>query len=341
MQKISIQSNKKSDIIIGEKMANISQYFPTDKVIIITDINLDKHYAETFPNFPKIVISTGESIKTLKTVEEITSQLIDLELDRHSFILGIGGGIVCDITGFVASIYMRGLDFGFISTSLLSQVDASVGGKNGVNFNSYKNLIGNFNQPKFVLCELDMLKTLPKKEIRNGMGEIIKHALIADSEMFDFISSNYQNILNLDLNIIEKLISDNVKIKASVVEKDEQEQGERKKLNFGHTLAHAIEKHSDLSHGEAVAVGIIFASKISLAKKYITEKELNSIVELLKKLNLPTELDVDKAKIADAMLKDKKRNNKEISFILLDGIGNAKIENITINQIEKYLYDLC
>ncbi len=341
MQNLTIIGNNKSEILIGEKLENIYNYLPKRHKVIITDTNLDRHYADIFPNYSKIIISTGESIKTLKTVNEIIQQLIDLEVDRHSFILGIGGGIVCDITGFVASIYMRGVDFAFVSTSLLSQVDASVGGKNGVNFDSYKNIIGNFNQPKFVLCEIDMLKTLPKKEIHNGMGEIVKHALIADSGMFDFINLNYQKILNLDPELIEKLVFDNVRIKASVVEKDEKEQGERKKLNFGHTLAHAIEKHSDLSHGEAVAIGIVFASKISLVKQYITQKEFNSIVQLIQKLDLPTKLDIGKEKILDAMLKDKKRDGKDIAFVLLDKIGKAKIENIAINEIEKYLYDLC
>ena len=182
MQKITIKGKTKSEILIGESFVNTSRYLPKKNVIIITDDNLHKHYSNDFPDFPVIKIGTGEQIKTLQTIEHIISQLIDLQADRKTFLLGIGGGIVCDITGFVASIYMRGINFGFVSTSLLSQVDASVGGKNGINFNSYKNLIGNINQPKFVICDIEMLYTLPKKEIKNGIAEIIKHSIIANKK---------------------------------------------------------------------------------------------------------------------------------------------------------------
>jgi len=333
---------KNSQIIFNDFEKSLKEVLPKNKkIIVVTDKNVNELYGKTFSNFFVIEIGLGEGIKTLQTIEFIIDKLIELEADRHSFLLGIGGGIVCDITGFAASIFMRGIDFGFVSTTLLSQVDASIGGKNGVNFSSYKNIIGNFNQPNFVVCDTKMLNTLPKKEIKCGLGEIIKHALISDAEMFDFISENYENILDLDDTILPKLIFDNINIKAKIVEKDEKEQGERKKLNFGHSLAHAIEKHSDLSHGEAVAVGIIFASKISLQKGYISDIEYDKIKEVLLKYDLPIELNIEKEKIFNAIKKDKKRNSDNISFVLLEKIGKAKIENISLNDLKQYLDDLC
>ena len=174
-----------SNIYIGESLQNVEEYLPKGKTIIITDENVKNHYLSDFPDCPVITISTGESIKTLATVESIYRQLINLDVDRQTFILAIGGGIVCDIAGFVASTFQRGLRFGFVSTSLLSQVDASVGGKNGVNFDSYKNMVGVFMQPEFVICDIKLLNTLPKEEVANGFAEIVKHALIEDYSMFE------------------------------------------------------------------------------------------------------------------------------------------------------------
>ena len=333
MQKISINGKTKSEILIGEKLSNITKYLPNYNVVIITDDNLSKFYADKFPNFPVIKIGTGEKIKTLQTIEFIIDKLIEFEADRHSFLLGIGGGIVCDITGFVASIYMRGIDFGFVSTSLLSQVDASVGGKNGVNFDSYKNIIGNFNQPKFVICDTKMLNTLPEKEIRNGMGEVAKHSIIADSKMFDFIDNNIDKILNLENNVITELIYKSVIIKSDIVNNDETEQGERKKLNFGHTLGHAIEKHSDLSHGEAISIGMVFSAQLSHKKGFITQTDVDKIKNLLSKLALPISTNIDVKKLAEAITKDKKRNSKTIDFVLIKKIGEAFIETININEL--------
>jgi len=330
-----IKANINSKIIIDQRFSNINKYLTHKNTIIITDENLYNIYSNKFPeNIPTIIIGTGESVKTLTTVEYIINKLIDFNVDRHTFLLGVGGGIVCDITGFVASVYMRGIYFGFVSTSLLSQIDASVGGKNGVNFNSYKNIIGSFNQPKFVICDTQMLKTLPQKEINNGMGEMLKHALIADAGMFNDINLNFDKILKLDNDILPNLIFNNIKIKIRIVEKDENEQNERKKLNFGHTLAHAIEKHSNLSHGEAVAVGIVFASYLSFKKGYINKHNFNEIINTIKKLGLPTSTNINKQKLAEAITKDKKRNNNNIDLILLKNIGNAIIETYSIEQIK-------
>ncbi|MBF0234970.1 MAG: 3-dehydroquinate synthase, partial [Desulfamplus sp.] len=254
-----------SEIHVGESIKNVVNYLPKGKkTVIITDENVKNYYEQDFPQgCPVITISTGEKIKTLATVEMIFRELIAFGADRSTFILGIGGGIVCDITGFAASIYMRGVEFGFVSTTLLSQVDASVGGKNGVNFDSYKNMVGVFCQPRFVVCDTSLLATLPPDEISNGFAEIVKHALIADAPMLDYIEANIDKALALDREVISKLVEDSVRLKASVVQKDEKEAGERKKLNFGHTLGHALEKLNSIGHGRAVSIGMVAAASFS------------------------------------------------------------------------------
>ena len=233
-----------STIKVGECLENVRNYIPVEKVVIITDSNVRGYYQKDFPPCEVIEIGIGEKIKTLDTVNNIYEKLLLLEADRSCFILGIGGGIVCDIAGFVASTYLRGVRFGFVSTTLLSQVDASVGGKNGVNFQGYKNMVGVFNQPEFVICDMKLLKTLPEKEVLCGLSEIVKHGAIADAELFSYLEKNHEKALGLDTKVIERLVYDSVVLKSTVVNKDEKESGERRKLNFGHTLGHAIENET-------------------------------------------------------------------------------------------------
>ena len=181
---ITLNLKNKSQILLGETLENLKNYLPIEKSIIITDSNINDIYSKSFPKIPKIIIGQGEKIKNLQTIEYVCREMIKLNADRHSFLIGIGGGIVCDLTGFVASIYMRGIDFAFVSSTLLSQTDASVGGKNGVNFDIFKNMLGCFKQPKFVICDINMLDTLPQEEFVNGFAEIIKSAIIKDKDFF-------------------------------------------------------------------------------------------------------------------------------------------------------------
>jgi len=337
MNKIAEDLKSEFNIYIDEKIQNTSKYLPEKNVIIITDDNVNNIYSEKFPSFPVIVIVNGEQSKSMQTVEGIVSQLIELQADRNTFLLGIGGGVVCDITGFVASIFMRAVSFGFVSTSLLSQVDASIGGKNGVNFNQYKNILGTFNQPEFVICDTQMLKTLPQKEIKNGLGEIIKHAIISGEQMFDFIENNINAITNLEDSIISKLISESVSVKAKIVIQDEKEQNERKKLNLGHTLAHAIEKHSGILHGEAVSIGIVFSAYLSVQKNLLSKETYEKIKTLLIKAGLPVYTDISRKKLADAITKDKKKNSDFIDFVYIEKIGNTKVVKTKISEIQDYI----
>ena len=231
-----------SQILVGESIDNLPRYIDPTRTIIVTDNTVAEHYRRQLPDCPIISIGQGEKIKTLETVAAILQQLVDIEADRSTFLLGVGGGIVCDITGFVASTFMRGIRFGFVSTTLLSQVDASVGGKNGVNFGGYKNMVGVFNQPEFVICDLALLNTLPVREVLCGFAEIIKHGAIADARMLSIIENRRDAALALDASIIADLVYRSVEIKAGVVTRDEREHGERRKLNYGHTFGHALGK---------------------------------------------------------------------------------------------------
>jgi 3-dehydroquinate synthase len=341
VKRIEIQGETgRSTIAVGESLGNLETYVHGTKTIIITDENVKKLYENDFPQWDTITIGTGEKIKTLETIEYIYDKLLEMETDRSCFLVGIGGGIVCDITGFAASTFMRGLNFGFVSTSLLSQVDASIGGKNGVNFHGYKNMIGIFNQPEFVICDTTMLKTLPHNELLSGFAEIVKHAAIGSTEMFSFLGKDFNKALALDTDTLERLVYDSVTIKAEVVRKDEKEKGARRKLNFGHTLGHALEKTYGISHGEAVSIGMVFAANLSVKRKKLSSRDAERLRLLLDHIGLPTGIPVDKESIFDAMKKDKKREGEGIHFVLLNALGEAVIEEISMKELEEAIDDM-
>jgi 3-dehydroquinate synthase len=329
-----------SNILIGESLQNLQRYVGPQQVVIITDTNVRRIYGKDFPPYEIIEMGMGEKIKTLDTVKAIYGKLLALEVDRSSFIVAIGGGMVCDITGFVASTYMRGVRFGFVSSTLVSQVDASVGGKNGVNFEGYKNMVGVFNQPEFVICDMNLLKTLPEREILCGLAETVKHAAIGDVDLFSYLEENHKRALQLDAEVIEKVVYDSVLIKSSIVEKDEKEKGERRKLNFGHTFGHAVEKTTGAPHGEAVSAGMVVASVLSEKRGYLDTEEMERIAALLKKFKLPTRVQVDKKRLLDAVRKDKKREGEEINFVLLQGIGKAVVEKISVKELENLVSEV-
>jgi len=340
MKSIHIE-NQNSTILIGESYQNCKKYLPEKKCFLICDENIYQHYSDFIHQFDYIVMGCGEGIKTWSSVEIIAEKLLDRGADRNSFLLGMGGGLVSDVTGFVASIFMRGLEFGFISSSLLSQVDASVGGKNGINFGKLKNMIGVFNPPKFVICDPVLLQTLPKREVRSGFGEVIKHAFIKDENLFQFLKANREALLNLDADLMEDLIYRAVSIKTNVVESDPFEKGERKKLNFGHTIGHAIENNSNLTHGEAISVGMIMATKLSESMCDLSEADSKEIRDMLESFELPVSTEVTAETINEYLIKDKKKNRSSIDFILLNQIGEACIKTIPIEELKTKVIRLC
>ena len=335
MKLVNIKNHPRDSVImIGEKLDNLGKYIPVKTPVIITDTNVRECWGKHFPQGDVISIGTGEKIKTFDTVRYVYEQLLKLEADRSSFIVGIGGGIVCDIAGFVASTYMRGVRFGFVSSTLLSQVDASVGGKNGFNFGGYKNIVGIFNQPEFVICDLNLLKTVPQKEILSGFAEIIKHGAIADKNLFIYLEENRDRALALELPVIEKLVHDSVIIKSNIVNQDEKEKGERRKLNFGHTFGHAIEKITRVRHGEAVSAGMVLASELAVKKEALAQKDSKRIADLLDSYKLPVRLKFDGNEVLETVRMDKKREGDLIYFVLLSEIGNAYVEKIAIQELE-------
>ncbi|GAB6905384.1 3-dehydroquinate synthase [Desulfosarcina cetonica] len=324
-----------SSILVGASIDNLSAHIDQRRTVIITDSTVQRHYRERLPDCPVIIIGLGERIKTLETVADIYRQLVDLEADRGTFILGVGGGIVCDIAGFVASTYMRGLRFGFVSTTLLSQVDASVGGKNGVNFGGYKNMVGTFNQPEFVICDMALLKTLPVREVLCGFAEIIKHGAIASLEMVDFLESHRDAALDLDPAIIAHLVYQSVEIKAGVVSRDEREHGERRKLNFGHTFGHALEKLTGMPHGEAVGIGMVLAVQLSVQMGFLPADAARRLERLIDSYGLPVRPPVDMTAMLTAMKKDKKREGQGIHFVFLDALGSARVEEVAFDDLRR------
>ncbi len=341
METITITlGNRKSEILVGETLQNVSKYVPVNKTVIVTDETVYGYYGHLFPDFDTIIIGTSEKIKTLETATRIYRELIEKEMDRSSFLLGIGGGVVCDITGFVASTYLRGVRFGFVSTTLLSQVDASIGGKNGVNLDGYKNMIGVFNQPEFVICDFALLKTLSANDFQTGFAEIIKHACIANKNMFHFIETNFRQAKANHYDIIYQLVYDSLQIKGAIVGQDEHEiTGERRKLNFGHTYGHAIEKISGMPHGHAISIGMMIACHISVHKGLLSKEEANRIEGMLHNFDLPTKTNIPRNKIFDVLKKDKKREGNDIHFVLLHGIGNAVVQSVSLHELETVTYE--
>jgi 3-dehydroquinate synthase len=295
-----------------------------------------------------ITVPAGEESKSLSQAENICDQMIAAGLDRSSFVIALGGGVVGDLAGFVAAIYHRGIPHVQVPTTLLAQVDSSIGGKTGVNTAAGKNLIGAFHQPALVISDVDTLATLPPREWKQGFAEIIKHAIIGDAAMFEDVAQ----VCNLRFNQNENyklapLIRRNVEIKAAIVAADEHETtGERALLNFGHTVGHAIERageYREFLHGEAVSLGIVAAGEISMRKAGLSETERQKIVRTLEVFDLPTRLPASfpRQKIVDAIQFDKKFERGAVRFVVTPAIGSARVAtDITIEDIRKAIVAL-
>jgi shikimate kinase / 3-dehydroquinate synthase len=308
-----------------------------EKTILITDENVFAAQQEKFAGWQTIVIKAGEQYKQQAAVDSIIQQLIKKEADRTSFIVGVGGGVVTDITGYAASVYMRGLKFGFVPTTILAMVDASIGGKNGVDVGAYKNLVGLIKQPQFLLFDYSLLQTLPAAEWINGFAEIIKHACIKDAGMFALLEQHTVENFQEDKKLLAELIERNVQIKTTVVVADEFEKGDRRLLNFGHTLGHAIENIYQLPHGHAISVGMVEACRISAAINNFDPAEKEKVKQLIEKYQLTSSISFDKESIWNLLKMDKKRVSNEMNFILLNKIGEAIIKPIPMQQLENLI----
>lgn len=325
-----------SKIIIGDVINSLDLYLPQNKrVVVITDSNIHRRYKDIINNYDYCLIGMGETIKTLSTVEKIYTELLAMGADRSTFILGFGGGVVTDIAGYVASTYMRGMSFGFVASTLLAQVDASVGGKNGVNFEGYKNIIGTFNQPDFVLCDISLFETLPEREFKAGLSEIIKAGLIADKGLFELFEKHNLDDFRYNHLLLIEIIKRAINVKAAIVERDEREGGERRKLNLGHTYAHAIEKcTNEFLHGEAVAIGTVMIADLSAKLGEISAEDAERVRRVFERMSLPVSSSVDIKRLTKALKLDKKKEAKSVSFVLMRGIGDCEIRKFTFEEID-------
>lgn len=330
----NIFSGKKVVYYFDAAFSYLAQLTDKEKAIIITDENVFALHAEKFTDWKTIVLKPGEQYKQQSTVDDVIQQLIKLEADRGSFVVGVGGGVVTDIAGYAATVYMRGISFAFVPTTILGMVDAAIGGKNGVDAGIYKNLVGTVKQPEFLLYDYSFLQTLPHAEWVNGFAEIIKHACIKDAAMFGALETSSLNEYKNNPALLAALIQKNVAIKTIIVLSDENETGERKLLNFGHTLGHAIENMYHLPHGHAVSIGMMAAATISEEINNFPSTEKEKLQKLIVGYELPTNFNYDKQQAFQLVKADKKRNGSNIHFILLNKIGDGIVQPVPFVQLE-------
>ena len=355
METVKVELGENSyKILIGENIfAEVGKFISesdyTKKILLVTDTNVFPYFATNLTKFIDaeigiFKIDAGETSKTLQNAEKIYTAAIELGLDRKSLIIALGGGVVGDLAGFAAATYLRGVPFIQIPTTLLAQVDSSVGGKTAVNHALGKNLIGAFYQPKAVFIDLETLKTLPEREIKSGLGEVVKYGIISDENFFAYLEENAEKILNRDAEVFSKIVKCSCEIKAEVVGKDEKESNLRRILNFGHTIAHVVEEETGYKkyrHGEAVSIGMLAAAYISEELGKISSTEVNRLKNLLERLNLEIYCEgCDIDKMYAAAFRDKKVLSGKINWVLMKKIGAVEItsdvpENIVKNALKK------
>ncbi|KMP12705.1 3-dehydroquinate synthase [Candidatus Nitromaritima sp. SCGC AAA799-A02] len=343
MKRLSIDlADRSYDILIGRNLLTrtgelLSKRLNPSRVAIVTHPSIRSLFGEKIesslavgghaPEF--IEVPEGESSKSLKQAESVYDRLLEMHCDRGSALVALGGGVVGDLTGFIAATYQRGIPFVQIPTTLLSQVDSSVGGKTAVNHPRGKNMIGAFYQPRMVVIDLETLRTLPSNEFKAGLAEVVKYGVIADAGLFAFLEANAERILSLDSDCLERIIETSCAIKARVVEKDERESRHRMVLNFGHTFGHAIETltgYTGFLHGEAVAIGMVQAARLSVETGRCSAEVPRRIASLLNKLGLPTRPpDLKTDDIVESMYHDKKTAHKQLRFVLVKEIGSIEI----------------
>jgi 3-dehydroquinate synthase len=345
--------NQSYEALVGSRLLEEAGAFLSQKLsgrdcAIVSDDNVAARFAQTLVQSltsagfkpTLIIIPSGEKSKTLDEAEAICNRMSETRLDRSSFLVALGGGVVGDLTGFVAAIYHRGIPYVQVPTTLLAQVDSSIGGKTAVNTTVGKNMIGAWHHPTLVIADVDTLDTLPPREWKQGFAEVLKHAIIRDAEMFELLQ-------HFDRQDIAALVRRNIEIKAKIVAADEREiKGERALLNFGHTVGHAIERagnYRDFLHGEAVSLGVVAACEISLRKAGLSETERDRILRTLLAFDLPTRLPADfpREKILNAIRFDKKFKRQEVRFVVTPAIGSARLAtDVTVDDIAAALEKL-
>ena len=349
-----------ADLILNPKII-LRKFIEKRKIIIIHDSYFSlqdnknkylykfvKSIKEYSSNVYLLSIPGGDKTKDIVHLNELIENILSFEIDRESLIIAFGGGVVGDIAGFVSAIILRGINFVQVPTTLLSQVDSSIGGKTGINSKIGKNLIGAFHQPLAVISDMNVLKSLPKREFNAGLAEVIKYGLIKDISFFEWLEKEYKHIIKLNQLKLQTIVTKSCEIKAEIVKNDEKEKGERALLNLGHTFAHAIEYFGNhdgrIIHGEAVSIGICLAFKFSYFLGFCKEEDLKRVTNLFEKFNLPTSfynfknLSLSSTKLIERFKFDKKNKQNQLTFILNKGIGKSFIHNnVNINDLTQFL----
>jgi 3-dehydroquinate synthase len=344
MKKVVVElGSREYDILIGRDIVSYLSNFLAEKkyskIFIISDENVAKPHlekiVEVVGSCEKIIIPAGEQTKSFGFLEKICEEILSKGLDRKSLIIAFGGGVVGDLSGFIAAILLRGIDFVQIPTTLLAMVDSSVGGKTAINSKFGKNLIGSFYQPKLVICDISFLKTLPSRQIKSGYGEVVKYGLIRDKNFFEFLENNFSKLFKLDEDFLIEIITRSCEIKAEIVAGDEREAQDRALLNFGHSFAHVFEVETnysnELMHGEAVALGMVMAAKMSLNFAMISNEDFARIKKHFQDFGFVIDAakirsNWDMPRLVGHLYKDKKNDNGKLNFVLLEKIGGAVVK---------------
>ncbi len=357
---VTVPTGKNYDIVIRDDFTGLARELETldtmsRKLCIITDYNVEKLYADSLaavlaPCCREVFLFSfpaGEQSKHLGTVQDVYRFLIAHGLDRKDMLIALGGGVVGDLTGYTAATYLRGIDFIQIPTTLLAQVDSSIGGKTGVDFDQYKNMVGAFHMPRLVYMNLSVLNDLDARQYACGMAEILKHGLIRNASYYEWLIGHFMEINDRDMDAMEEMIGESCLIKKAVVEKDPTEKGDRALLNFGHTIGHALEKYKNFTmlHGECVALGAVAAAYISWKRELLSREEYYEIRDMFVPFGLPISVtDLDVEEILRLTRSDKKMEQGKIKFILLRQIGKAVIDHTVTEQemrqaLEEIVFD--
>ncbi|MCY7291128.1 MAG: 3-dehydroquinate synthase, partial [Ferruginibacter sp.] len=333
----TVFSGEKVSTCFDAYFKNINDFHTVDKILVITDENIFKLHTQKFDGYPVIVVDGTEKNKIQSTVDNIIVQMLEMNIDKTWLLVGVGGGVITDIAGYVASIYKRGIKLGLVPTSILGMTDAAIGGKNGVNVGMYKNMVGTTYRPQFILYDFTFLDTLPTSEWINGFAEIIKHACIKDAAMFIELEKR-----NIDFYINNRseataLIEKNVALKTAVVVADEFEKADRFQLNFGHTFGHALENLYNLPHGHAVSVGMLMAAKVSEEINNFDSVSVERLKKLLQQYKLTVSQEINKEEVLSLLSKDKKRAGDAINFVLLKSFGEATVQQLSFKTIQSLL----
>lgn len=340
--KVEIEDKKICNILLGSSVLTelpgyIKNNHGTKKIVVITDDNIQKLYGEgiikLLKEFSPYIVSVqpGEASKSRETKQKIEDDLLDRKYSRDTLIIALGGGVIGDLAGFIASTFERGIPVVQVPTTLLAMADSSIGGKTGINTRHGKNLIGTIYQPDAVFADLNFLDNLPEDEFLNGLAEIIKTAVVLDADLLEFIEKNCEKIMAKEEEILSLAIKRSIELKKDTVEKDEKEQGLRQALNFGHTIGHSVEAYSgfNLKHGFCVSIGMAVESKVAFLLGELNEKEEKRIISILNKFSLPVKInkEFENKKLLDFMVSDKKSRNQKPRFVILKYIGKIKQKN--------------